>query len=82
MRGNFAEQKWSVDNLVYIKGGKLLVQNALMIPDNLALVKNPPESQFECTVSFMGELEKTLETALQSSCKSPCGYYHQFFKNL
>jgi hypothetical protein len=28
--------------------------NTLMIPDNLTLVKNPPESQFECTVSFIG----------------------------
>lgn len=54
MRGNFAEQKWSVDNLIYIKGGKLLIQNTLMIPDNLTLVKNPPESQFEVSISFMG----------------------------
>lgn len=46
MRGSFAEQKWSVENLIYIKAGKLLIQNTLMIPDNLALVKNPPESQF------------------------------------
>lgn len=45
-RGNFAEQKWCSDNLIYIKAGKLLIQNTLMIPDNLALVKNPPESQF------------------------------------
>jgi hypothetical protein len=41
-RGNFAEQKWNSENLVYIKAGKLLIQNTLLIPDNLALVKNPP----------------------------------------
>ena len=59
-RGNFAEQKWNSDNMIYVKAGKLFILNTLLIPDNLALVKNPPELQFECAISFMGELEKIL----------------------
>lgn len=53
-----------------------------MIPDNLALVKNPPESQFECTISFMGELEKILESALLNFTKTNIKYYSPFFKTL
>jgi hypothetical protein len=53
-KGNFAEQKWMYENFIYLKAGKLFIKNTITIPDNLFLVKNPPESQFECTISFMG----------------------------
>ena len=41
---------------MYVKIGILLVKNSITIQENLGLVKNPPESQFECTVSFIGDL--------------------------
>jgi len=55
-RGSFSELKWVNENFQYAKVGKLFIRTAITIPEMLPLVKNPPESQFECTVSFMGEL--------------------------
>lgn len=59
-RGNFHKLEWSTNNFVYIKVGMLLVKNSITITENLPLIRNPPESQFECTVSFIGDLEKLL----------------------
>ena len=55
-RGGFYKLEWDTSNFIYIKIGMLLIKNSITIPENLPLVKNPPESQFECTVSFMGDL--------------------------
>ncbi len=59
-RGNFFKLDWHMSNFTYIKACMLLIRNSITIPENLPLVKNPPESQFECTVSFIGDLEKWL----------------------
>ena len=71
-----------MDNLVYVKAGHLMIENTLAIPDNLQLVRKPPESQFECTISFIGELEKSLEMALEKARKSPIKCHLPFFKTL
>lgn len=55
-RGNFFKLDWHMSNFMYVKIGILLVKNSITIQENLGLVKNPPESQFECTVSFIGDL--------------------------
>lgn len=59
-----------MSNFTYIKACMLLIRNSITIPENLPLVKNPPESQFECTVSFIGDLEKWLEINITECLKN------------
>ena len=68
-KGAFIKHDWNVEYFQYVKVGMLIVKNVITIPENLPLVVKPPESQFECTVSIMGELEKLLEDNLIAMVK-------------